>query len=174
MGKTFRVRANCRAFLMRSITFFFAVLMVALPAAAQQVVRGPVDRIADGDTLTVAGQTIRLWGIDAPELHQDCTRDGSSYPCGEVARSVLAGLIGDSPLACTVRDRDRYRRVVAVCATNNGAVVNRMMVRAGWAVDYAEFSRRAYAADEMDARRSRRGLWGGGFQTPAEWRRGRR
>lgn len=159
---------------MRAIALSLAALLVALPAAAQQIIRGPVERIADGDTLTVAGETIRLWGIDAPELHQDCTRDGSSYPCGEVARSVLTGLIGDSPLTCTIRDRDRYGRVVAVCATNNGAVVNRMMVRAGWAVDYAQFSRGTYAADEKDARRSRRGLWGGGFETPAEWRRERR
>lgn len=159
---------------MRSIALSFAVLLAALPAAAQQVIRGPIERIADGDTLTVAGQTIRLWGIDAPELRQDCTRDGSSYPCGEVARSVMAGLIGESRLACSVRDRDRYRRVVAVCTTSGGAEVNRMMVRAGWAVDYRQYSRGAYADDEAEARRSMRGLWGGRFEPPAEWRRERR
>lgn len=159
---------------MRVIALSFAVLLVALPAAAQQIIRGSIEWIADGDTLTVAGQTIRLWGIDAPEMHQDCTRDGSSYPCGEVARSVLAGLIGESRLACSVHDRDRYRRVVAVCTTSGGGELNRMMVRAGWAVDYRRYSRGAYADDEAEARDSRRGLWGGGFTSPDEWRRRRR
>jgi endonuclease YncB( thermonuclease family) len=29
--------------------------------------------VIDGDTLVIAGERIRLEGIDAPELHQDCT-----------------------------------------------------------------------------------------------------
>lgn len=156
------------------VSAFLLILLLISPAAAQRVIRGQVERIADGDTLTIAGQTIRLWGIDAPELHQDCTRDGASYPCGEVARSVLAGLIGDSPLTCMVRDMDRYRRVVAVCTTSSGTEVNRLMVRAGWAVDYRQYSRNAYIDDETEARQAARGLWGGGFEQPAEWRRERR
>ena len=37
------------------------------------------------------------------------------------------------------------------------------MVRAGWAVDYAEFSRGVYAAAEAEARRAWRGLRRGGW-----------
>lgn len=43
-----------------------ALFAMALPAHAQAV------RVTDGDTLMLAGQRVRLWGIDAPELHQRC------------------------------------------------------------------------------------------------------
>ncbi len=49
--------------------------------------------VIDGDTLTVAGQRIRLYGIDAPEFHQLCQRDGEPWRCGQAATVALtAGL----------------------------------------------------------------------------------
>ena len=44
------------------------------------------------------------------------------------------------------------------------------MVRAGWAVDYVQFSRGAYASAQAEARRDRRGIWAGRFDTPSTWR----
>ena len=44
---------------------------------------GSVPRIVDADTLEVAGQKVRLQGIDAPESAQSCRQAGGHrYPCG--------------------------------------------------------------------------------------------
>ncbi|HAO57515.1 MAG TPA: hypothetical protein DCR05_05145, partial [Alphaproteobacteria bacterium] len=45
-----------------------------------------VTRIVDGDSLKSGKLSIRLFGIDAPEGRQNCTRaDGSEWTCGKAA-----------------------------------------------------------------------------------------
>jgi endonuclease YncB( thermonuclease family) len=134
-----------------------------------QPIAGTVEHVADGDTLTVAGERIRLWGIDAPELQQTCTRAGGTYPCGEVARYVLLSFVKGQTVSCQERDRDRYRRIVARCQVA-GRDLGELMVRAGQAVDYTRYSKAAYAEAERIARREGKGLWAGSFADPGEWR----
>jgi len=145
------------------------VLAIGLAAAAPAQVTGPA-RVVDGDTFSVGAERVRLWGVDAPEGRQVCQNDqGQGYACGDVARDQLVGLIGGRAVRCEVRDRDPYGRAVARClagATDLGEA----MVRAGWAVDDIQFSRGAYASAEVEARRARRGLWAGRFETPSTWR----
>ena len=57
-----------------------AALLLATPALAQDIT-GPA-RVIDGDTLDVAGQRIRLYGIDAPEKNQTCQIEDVSWACG--------------------------------------------------------------------------------------------
>lgn len=144
-------------------------LAIGLAAAAPALVTGPA-RVVDGDTFSVGSERVRLWGVDAPEGRQVCQNDqGQGYACGDVARDHLVGLIGGRAVRCEVRDRDPYGRAVARCSA--GATdLGEAMIRAGWAVDYLQFSRGAYAAAETEARRARRGLWGGRFETPSTWR----
>ena len=54
----------------------------------------------DGDTLEVAGQRVRLFGIDAPGLDQMCRRAGREYACGKVARGALWGLVAGRDVSC--------------------------------------------------------------------------
>lgn len=145
------------------------VLAAGLAAAAPAEVAGPA-RVADGDTFNVGAERVRLWGVDAPEGHQVCQNaQGQGYACGDVARDELVRLIGGRAVRCQVRDRDPYGRAVSRCQA--GSIdLGEGMVRAGWAVDYAQFSRGAYAAAEGEARRARRGLWAGRFETPSAWR----
>jgi len=126
--------------------------------------RGTV-RVADGDSLVLAGERIRLQGIDAPELAQSCTRAGADYPCGREARAALARLVAGHAVACESRRRDRYERLLATC-TAAGVELNRAMVEAGWAVSYGD-----YRAAEAAARQAGRGLWAGPFERPQDWRR---
>lgn len=127
--------------------------------------------VIDGDTLEIHGQRIRLWGIDAPESRQTCLgRSGDRFRCGQLAALRLQEMTIGRTATCTPHGRpDRYRRVVAVC-TVGGADVAAAMVRAGMAVDYPRYSRRAYASQQAVAKSEEIGLWWGTFQMPWLWR----
>ena len=140
-------------------------------ALAGETIRGPIDAVNDGDTLTVAGAKVRLFGIDAPELHQECTgADGAPYPCGRKAQMLLAALTRGKPAVCEVRERDRYGRAVAVCVVDRRDL-GAAMVRSGNAVDFARYSKGASTNDERIARRDHLGLWAGDFTRPEDWRK---
>ena len=124
----------------------------------------------DGDTLWRGREHYRLNGIDAPELHQDCRDAGNSvYPCGRDAKEALRGLISGKSLACDIHGTDRYGRSIAVC-TAGTLEINAEMVRLGWAIAYRQHSL-AYLRQEDEARRARRGIWRGRFETPQDWRK---
>lgn len=138
-------------------------------------INDPHPRVVDGDTLEVAGQRVRLWGIDAPERSQTCTvRWWIKYPCGERAAAELRRLIGDDPLTCTVKTTDRFARLVATCSTPKTPDLGAALVRSGWALDFARYSKGAYAPAESEALEARRGFWAGRFSRPEDWRRGER
>lgn len=63
-------RAVCRV--IRS-AFLGASVALLLTGAAHG---GETFRVIDGDGIELAGQSVRLWGIDAPELRQECSKDG--------------------------------------------------------------------------------------------------
>ena len=128
--------------------------------------------IVDGDTLTVSGLKIRIWGIDAPESQQQCEADGRSYVCGKEATRYLGSLVAEREAACTVRTHDRYQRAVAVCVVE-GKDLGAEMVRAGRALAFVRYSS-DYVAIEQEARSAGRGLWAGQYTKPWEWRAQRR
>jgi endonuclease YncB( thermonuclease family) len=128
--------------------------------------------VIDGDTIEIAGARVRLHGIDAPELHQRCSDADADTPCGEISRDALRELAEGREAVCEGRDRDRYRRLVAVCRVA-GQDLGRAMVRAGQAVAFTRYSL-DYVPDEDAARAAKRGIWAGTFQHPADFRRERR
>ncbi len=129
-------------------------------------------RVIDGDTLEVAGQRIRLHGIDAPESRQLCRKGGERWRCGMGATSALKAFLGSRPVSCEELDRDRYRRVVAKCAVD-GEDIGEWMVSQGWAVAYYLYSYE-YSRAEQHAKSARRGVGSGEFEKPWEWRKQRR
>ncbi|MFX1724884.1 thermonuclease family protein [Stenotrophomonas sp. AS1] len=154
----------------KGLVVLFLVSASFSGVAAELVGRATV---TDGDTLTVAKQRIRLWGIDAPESAQQCTgKDGRTWPCGRRSAAALDGYLLEKTVCCQPKDTDRYGRVVAECFVQ-GASVNRWMVRSGWAVAYRQYAT-AFIADEADARQHQRNLWQGPFQMPADYRRSKR
>jgi len=131
--------------------------------------------VVDGDTITLAGNAtrFRLYGVDAPEGKQTCEDSANKrYLCGSRSARYLADLIGRSGrVACVEEDRDRYGRIVAECSLSSGLVLNREMVRSGWAIEFDRYSDGRYAQAEAEAKASGRGLWAGSFMEPAEWRK---
>lgn len=134
----------------------------------------------DGDTLEIRGQRIRLWGIDAPEGRQTCTKGGKAYRCGTEAANYLDRQVKDRVVFCASEGRpDRYRRIVARCSISlsgvqteyeQGLDLGAVMVAAGWAVDFPRYSSGRYQVDQSAAQRRRDGVWAGEFQMPWEWR----
>ena len=133
---------------------------------------GPVTvtKVSDGDSLRSGKLRIRIFGIDAPELKQQCQdQNGSAWACGLAARQQLENLLdADKLLHCELRDVDRYGRLVMQCF--RGTVdIGAAMVRSGHALAYRSFSQ-LYVADEKHASSARNGVWQGSFQPPWEWR----
>lgn len=122
---------------------------------------------ADGDSLRLQGDRIRLLGIDAPELDQLCTAaDGGQWSCGETARQRLASLVAGAAISCQPEGRDRYGRTLATCEAG-GRDLGAVLVAEGLAI-----SSPGYAAEQSSARKARRGIWAGEFVTPRQWRDG--
>ncbi|MCL2076320.1 MAG: thermonuclease family protein [Betaproteobacteria bacterium] len=160
--------------------FLFVCFVAVGIIVAETTERGHVDseqadvmqqiNIVDGDTLDVDGRRIRLYGIDAPEKGQPCTKNGESFDCGEASKQHLAYLLTGERLTCNERSKDRWGRSVAICMTKAGDIAA-LMVRHGWAVAYREYSK-DYVQDEEFARVNELGLWAKDFILPKEWRKG--
>jgi len=145
-----------------SLLFFCLAFLAAVPAGAETVFG--MARQVDGDTIDIAGQKIRLLDIDAPESDQLCRDDrGSEYLCGKDASDMLRRLIRGQPVTCDGTRRDKFDRLLATCRTSD-TILNREMVRRGWAVRFNE--RSAYLEQEIDAKKARRGIWRGEFVQP--------
>jgi endonuclease YncB( thermonuclease family) len=122
-------------------------------------------RLVDGDSFSLAGEEVRLVGIDAPEGRQTCMRNQKSWPCGEDARRELARLIAGRVVVCRAAERDQHGRLLGICSVGD-QVLNRDMVASGLALAYGN-----YEKEEAAARAARRGLWAGEFERPKAWRR---
>jgi micrococcal nuclease len=136
-----------------------------------------VRSVNDGDTISavVGGhfEKIRLIGIDAPEIGQE--------PWGEIAKRHLTEMIASSYWGVTIEydieRRDKYGRLLAYLRTRDGRMVNREMLREGYAVIFTFSPNMKYTAEfiaaERYARKRKIGIWSrnGMREKPAVYRR---
>src|SRR3990167_3962916 len=61
-------------------------------------------RVVDGDTLAIGSDRLRLWGVDAPEIRQQCLRNGQAFLCWEHVAEALRTYIGRDQVRCDYRD----------------------------------------------------------------------
>lgn len=164
------------------LPFIFAAFALVASSAdslvADESVRPLVGRasVIDGDTIEIAGERIRINGIDAPEASQLCEDDqGQSYRCGAMSAGALEQLLAESrPLRCEFVERDQYGRFVGDCFRSDELGVAAAMVRAGMAMDWPRYSGGAYADEQSAAEAAKAGIWQGEFQPPWEWRAAQR
>lgn len=98
--------------------------------------------VVDGDTLNVGvdlgfavahNVTLRLFGINAPELSTQAGRDAKVWAIGWFAQHCPAGRFTVSTIK---DDRDKYGRYLATVTAPDGAVFNDDVVAAGQAAPY--------------------------------------
>lgn len=167
------------SFVSRFIFVCFTVFLVGVSFLPRTAYAGSYDlsgrvhitKVSDGDSLRSGNLRIRLFGIDAPELKQQCAdQNGVLWGCGVAAQRQLNGLIDtNKDLQCSLLDVDRYGRLIMQCF--NGATdIGAAMVRSGHALAYRHFSD-FYIAEEEQAKTALKGIWRGTFSPPWEWRR---
>jgi endonuclease YncB( thermonuclease family) len=154
------VRAESAAIALAALT------SLLLPARADVIGEA---RVIDGDTLQIAGERVRLQGIDAPESKQSCSIAGVGWACGEGAKRELMSVTDGRVVTCKGDKRDRYGRLLAICFVG-AQDINARMVREGWALAFRRYSKE-YVPQEVEARATGAGLWQGQFIDPSEWRR---
>jgi len=138
-------------------------------------------KIIDGDTVHINNKKIRLEGIDAPEIKQQCKKHflkisaligfqfNKSYSCGVTSKKKLIDKIDDSKIRCISSSKDRYKRYLATCYKEK-INLNKWMVRNGYAVAYKRYSK-DYVRDEAYAKENKLGVWEGSFMMPEKWRK---
>ena len=138
-------------------------------------------KIIDGDTIHINSKKIRLEGIDAPEMRQQCQKVfieisaivgfnlKKDYFCGVISKEKLIDKINKSQIKCVSSGRDRYKRHLATCYKDK-INLNKWMVRNGLAVAYKRYSK-DYLRDEIYAKENKLGLWKGSFIRPEKWRK---
>lgn len=161
MTRGFRtIRDGVTAFAMLALIWLIAA---KLNSDAETVHSGAF-HAADGDSLTIGTERMRLKGIDAPELAQSCERGGKPWACGREARDALQRLVSNGAAQCGGSERDQYQRLLVTCSSGD-LNINGEMVRTGYAVSYGD-----YRSEEGQARVSRAGLWAGTFERPRDFR----
>ncbi len=124
--------------------------------------------VADGDTITVLRDRtqvrVRIDGIDCPE---------SGQAFGGRAKQFTSELTFGKVVRVRPHNKDRYGRTVADVVLPDGRVLNRELVRAGFAWWFHKYAPRdtRLARLEAEAKWARRGLWSdAGPVPPWEWR----
>lgn len=138
-----------------------AAALILFPLGAWAGEPCAVKRVFDGDTIKVdcAGreETVRLYGIDAPELRHDW---------GKESRAFAKGLLDGKAVRLRERGRDHYGRLLAFVILPDGRSLNYEMVRAGWARVYngrfapkSDATNDKYTLAEIGARAGKIGMW---------------
>ena len=104
--------------------------------------------VVDGDTIRINGQPIRLFGIDAPELH---------HPWGKKAKFELVKICKGQNVIAELLPEASYDRAVAKCTLEDGTDLSAEMVKRGLALDWPKFSGGIYSHLEEDGVRKK--LW---------------
>jgi len=157
-----------------ALLFYFAVFPAlaaepTLPPGLEAGGNAVVQSVIDGDSLTLAdGRTVRMVGIQAPKLPKG-RPNFAEWPFAREARAALSELVEGRSVTLHFggTHEDRYGRVLAQLARDDGFWLQGELIRRGLARVYTFPDNRAAAAEmlalEREARAQRRGLWADPF-----------
>jgi endonuclease YncB( thermonuclease family) len=94
---------------------------------SQQTITGPVTHIRDGDTIEVAGVSVRFGSLDCAEIR---TTEGRT------ATATITRLIAEQELTCYLNGRTSYDRKIGSCVLPDGRDLAAEMIRGGYCSRY--------------------------------------
>ena len=147
---------------------FFLYFLIYYINQNQIIILGEA-KVIDGDTIHINNNKIRLHGIDAPELNQNCIYKEKNWECGKNSKKNLLDLINSNQVKCKVNGMDRYKRYIATCFIGH-LNINKIMVKEGWAIAYRYYSK-DYVDEEFIAKKNKVGIWKGKFIEPYLFRK---
>ncbi len=177
-----------KSFLFAATASFVAIFTTSAPIKAEPhdceigtengkiTIRGPA-KIEDGDTIWVGIHKIRLYGIEALEEDQPCTRDNKRQDCAERSIQALSEILKGQFLKCYIDIGKRgepimsYNRYLAICNLADGTELNRRLVREGWVIADPSPKGKIYRADQKFAEERLLGIHSAVFMSPKEYRR---
>ena len=156
-----------------AVSFFLLGLLVVVTVncTASQTFTAYVSKTIDGDSIEIRHDKhsiqVRLWGIDTPEWKQ---------PYSKVAKKFTNNSVYGKTVTVTVKDWDKYGRMVAVITTKDGMSLNEELVRRGLAWVHIYYCKEKICDKWKDlerrARNNRLGLWQEKSPTPPwVWKR---
>jgi micrococcal nuclease len=126
-----------------------------------------VVRVIDGDTIVVSpNEKVRLIGVDTPETAhpkravQCFAKDAKEFTRSMVERKSIRLVLDESNVARN--HKDRYGRTLAYAYLTDGTMLNRELIRQGYAHAYTRFPFRhlvEFRELERTARAESLGLW---------------
>lgn len=141
--------------------------------------RARVTKIVDGDTVhallmlanssQLTEEKVRLFGINAPELHPRPGQSWSDFTVEPYAQEASDYLEQLCPRGSVIRleehGRDKYGRLLAVIILPDGRDANKLLIEAGLARAYfvkgsrSDPLRQEYENAQANAKSARRGIW---------------
>jgi endonuclease YncB( thermonuclease family) len=163
----------------KSVLFLATLALFFVNPAFSFAGQYDVIRVTDGDTIQVkAGgitTTVRLVGIDAPEVSHSKNQPGQ--PFGNAATKYLAAMVLNKTVEIKSYGPDRYGRTLAEVVLGNRNI-NIEMIQAGLSEGYrgkpaSGLDLVPYRKAEEEAKTAKRGMWvlGEKYISPRDWRR---
>lgn len=143
--------------------------------SSEGTIEGKIVSIADPDTfevmdLTGRKETIRLFGVDAPEKDQTCiTAEGFRFSCGVEFTEDFTQQYLYRTVSCIGKGRDRYDRLLSICSHNGDDIASRY-IKEGKMWAFTRYSKK-YMLPEAKARVLGVGYWSGHWEAPWVHRR---
>jgi len=142
--------------------FAFICLLLPFQLSPADSFKAKVVSIIDGDTINIQKGnetiTVRLNGIDCPELNQEC---------GERAKQFVYALTFSEIVEIVPHGKDKYGRLLADVILSDSRSLNLEIVKDGFAWWYRKYSKDPVLQNaETKAKLLKRGIWGKENPTP--------
>lgn len=137
------------------LSISFLLLLISQSSFSQELLKGKVVKISDGDTMTVLDSLnqqhrIRLHGIDSPEKGQDYY---------QVAKDYAGQLCFQKQVEVAILDYDHYKRAIGKIYVD-GLEVNLSLLKVGLAWHFTQFDQsEEYALAEAEAKLNKMNIW---------------